>query len=500
MVLVLGISFLYLLEKSLKPGIINLFAKQTNFMASTISSSLENHLLKEDRGYLKKALTRVLNKDSDIRFIFLQNRKGDEIVSVFSANVSEIFFSTDLRSMNALFQKKVHEFFGELHEMELSAENTFFLPLQLNTNGDINGRKILLKNYFIFSEKRETYYYEFAHEDIFLAVVPIQGGNGGKFMLGLSGKSMQEKLIKIRKPFIFSLILCLLIGIGISHFASKRLSKPIQEIMAAAQQIEKGNFRKRANVYYQDEIGKLATAFNHMTESLEKYQKEVGIKETQCGLLIDKLIKAQEEERKAISRELHDQLSQSLSALLLQVNSMNHSRLKGVTSNKELLQKMENEIKNIIDDVRRLAWSMRPSILDDYGLDSALARHVDEIRNLYNTKVDYQFESFSTARLPGNIEISLYRIAQEALKNAIRHSKASQISLVLIRKNEDITLLIEDNGEGIKKNDQDVAANNGSLGLIGMRERANLIGGSFIIESSSSKGTTIQVKIPLGLE
>jgi signal transduction histidine kinase len=161
---------------------------------------------------------------------------------------------------------------------------------------------------------------------------------------------------------------------------------------------------------------------------------------------------------------------------------------------------IEITIRQIIDEVHRLAWGIRPSILDDYGLESALARHIEEVTKTARLEIDYQFISpDGSKRLPIGVELSLFRIAQEATANIIKHAKASHASFVVLRQPHEVTLLIEDNGQGF-----DLEATRkkctSCLGLMGMQERVNLLGGSFVVESAPGEGTTIRVRIPLGEE
>jgi chemotaxis family two-component system sensor kinase Cph1 len=197
---------------------------------------------------------------------------------------------------------------------------------------------------------------------------------------------------------------------------------------------------------------------------------------------------------------LHDHLGQTLLALMLQVQSgckYGDEKCLDTRRPDSLYASVEGTIRQIIDDVHRLAWGMRPSILDDYGLDSALARHIEEVSRTAGFQIDYQFNSpEGLGRLPSRIEVPLFRIAQEALTNMIRHAKATHASVVVLRQLHEITMLVEDDGKGFDltmaqaKKDQ-------CLGLMGMSERVNLLGGSFVIESAPGEGTTIRVRLPL---
>jgi signal transduction histidine kinase len=228
-----------------------------------------------------------------------------------------------------------------------------------------------------------------------------------------------------------------------------------------------------------------------MLDDLGQYRRAVRAKEHIRGLLLEKIVRVQEEERKKVSRELHDQLGPSLSALLLEIQADPPS-----CGSCERGSALTTRIRQLIDEVHQLAWELRPSILDDYGLDSALQRYIDETSKKSSISVDYQHISPpKVERLPGWIELVLYRIAQEAITNVLRHSGANRASVILMRKRRNIMLLVEDDGCGFSL---PVTRNgNNGLGLIGMKERVDLCGGSWTAVSAEGCGTTIRVSIPL---
>jgi signal transduction histidine kinase len=332
-------------------------------------------------------------------------------------------------------------------------------------------------------------------EDTILDVrSPIQSGDAGVIELGYIDRSIARELAMFRRTILWGLAVCVAIGTCLALLLTHILTRPIHNLVEAANRIREGKFETRARIFSNDEIGRLAGAFNQMAEALQKYQREVSLKEKSRVSLIEKTVQAQEEERKSISRELHDQLGQSLLAVLLQVQSgCNHSNLPD-----SLCLDIEKSIRQIIEEVHRLAWGMRPSILDDYGLDSALARHIEETCKHTGLDIDYNFTSRpGLERLPSRIEVSLFRIAQEAITNIQKHSGAKRASVVVLRQLHDVTLLVEDDGQGF---DPSIIGETGDkcLGLIGMRERVALLGGSVAIESVKGEGTTIRAQIPVG--
>jgi signal transduction histidine kinase len=333
------------------------------------------------------------------------------------------------------------------------------------------------------------------------AYFPVAGGYAGTLQIGVLDDMVRGELARMTKTVIWGLVLCFTLGICFALWLTGIMTRPIHRLVESANRIREGEFETRAEVFSNDEIGRLAVAFNQMAEALMRYRKEVEAKEKARLSLIERIVQVQEDERKNISRELHDHFGQSLLALLLQVQSGCEDakeKLGDTHYPESLYTSVEATIRQIIEDVHRLAWGMRPSILDDYGLDSALARHIEEVSKTAGFEIDYQFNSpEDLGRLPSRIEVPLFRIAQEALTNMIRHARATHASVIVLRQLHEITMLIEDDGKGF-----DVAMvqarGDQCLGLMGMSERVNLLGGSFVIESAPGEGTTIRVRLPLG--
>ncbi|MBI2839014.1 MAG: HAMP domain-containing protein [Acidobacteria bacterium] len=327
---------------------------------------------------------------------------------------------------------------------------------------------------------------------VFHAAVPILGGNAGHLHVGLSDRMVTTEVSALMRSIMWSLVFCATLGAGLALLMTHLLTRPLRHLVAATHRVRDGDFSSRAKIASTDEFGVVAEAFNEMTEVLQRFQREVQEKEETRLHLLERMVQAQEEERMTIARELHDDLGQSLLSLLLAVQSKcAHSGLP-----RSACADLEPRIQQLIDDVRRLAWGMRPSILDDYGLDSALSRYAQEMSGQLGIEIDYQYSGTpGTDRLAPHTEVTLYRIAQEAITNLVRHASASRASVVLIRQRGEVTLVIEDNGTGFDVDSLQRSASRG-LGLKGMQERASLLGGSCVLESRPGKGTTVRVRIP----
>jgi two-component system CheB/CheR fusion protein len=212
--------------------------------------------------------------------------------------------------------------------------------------------------------------------------------------------------------------------------------------------------------------------------------------------LLNQLVSAQEFERRRIARELHDQLGQQLTSLRLKLESLKQQD-GGGDHVQEKVDELLSVTKQLDSDIEFLAWELRPVALDDLGLAPALRNYITRWGEQFETRVQFHTYGIDDKRASREIENHLYRIAQEALNNVAKHSRASQVDVILERRDDQAVLIIEDNGVGFEVADDDLAADGEKMGLIGMTERAALIGGTLEIESRLRKGTTVLVRVPL---
>jgi PAS domain S-box-containing protein len=216
--------------------------------------------------------------------------------------------------------------------------------------------------------------------------------------------------------------------------------------------------------------------------------------------LLQRLITAQEDERRHLSRELHDNLGQYLSALLLGLESL--ARLQDLpTAAVNKLSYLTETTKQFELDVHSLALELRPTTLDDLGLEASLSSFAREWARRHDQRIKVVFNSSGFAnpekRLSFDIEVAIYRVVQEALTNASRHSNAQIVSIILERDNTQVRVTIEDDGVGFDvEKMMSSPVENRRLGLMSMQERVQMVGGEFKIDSGA--GTTIVVTIPLG--
>jgi signal transduction histidine kinase len=199
-----------------------------------------------------------------------------------------------------------------------------------------------------------------------------------------------------------------------------------------------------------------------------------------------RIVAAQELERQRLARELHDETGQALTSILLGLR-----QLDGAGS-PEAVAALRELVVATLRDVRRLAVELRPKVLDDFGLVPALERLTHGFAEQTGIAVDLEAGGI-TERLPVEVETAIYRIVQEALTNVVKHAQASSISVVLTRSDGRIKAVIEDDGTGFEPE----ARSGDGVGLVGMRERIELLDGSLAVESSPRSGTTVAVEVPV---
>jgi signal transduction histidine kinase len=205
---------------------------------------------------------------------------------------------------------------------------------------------------------------------------------------------------------------------------------------------------------------------------------------------IQRVVAAQENERRRLARELHDETGQTLTSVSLGLKSVEER--VGDPATRKAIADLGRQVAHTMQDVRRIALELRPKVLDDYGLVSALERLASTFSTQTGIQVDLESQ-LGSERLPSAIETALYRIVQEGLTNAAKHAEPTRASVFVTPKNGSVLLVLEDDGGGFDP----AGVRNGGLGLEGMRERVELLEGRMTIESSKDAGTTLVVEVPV---
>ena len=217
------------------------------------------------------------------------------------------------------------------------------------------------------------------------------------------------------------------------------------------------------------------------------------------ALLLNQVITVQEEERGRIARELHDETAQSLASLLMGLGALQEART--VKAARAQARDLQQVATHALAEVRRLAWGLRPSVLDDLGLATALARYAADFGRTRGITVRVETSGLDDGRLAPAVETALYRIMQEALSNVARHAAATTVCVWLRRRPDAVVLIVDDDGCGFDSEQPPGPATAArGLGIHTMRERAAVLKGTFTIDSAPGRGTRLEVEIPLGTE
>ncbi|HEV2813991.1 MAG TPA: histidine kinase [Solirubrobacteraceae bacterium] len=252
---------------------------------------------------------------------------------------------------------------------------------------------------------------------------------------------------------------------------------PLHRVAQAMREIDPLRPGRRAPIAGGPDVRSLARTFNEMLDRLENERRESA----RQALLV------QEGERQRVARELHDEVGQTLTAMMLQIESLG---TKIPTELREELDELRETTRLGAEDVRRIAVRLRPETLEDLGLQSALSSLATSFGEHAGVRVERRLERIPP--LSPEQELVIYRVAQEALTNVARHAQATSTELCLARANGEVTLRVRDDGRGLSPSDA-----SSSTGIRGMRERAMLIGAELSIGPADAGGTEVVLRVPV---
>lgn len=200
---------------------------------------------------------------------------------------------------------------------------------------------------------------------------------------------------------------------------------------------------------------------------------------------------AHEDERRRLARDLHDDVTQRLAALAIQTSKLERAASAG--DSKAALQAVSQRLVELSEDVHGLSYRLHPTVIEDLGLAEALRAECERVAS--SARIDVRFASDEPLpSLPADVAVGLFRIAQEALRNVVKHSQAAEAHVTLGRLDQRVVLEVKDSGIGFERAGKDKGA---SLGLASMRERMRLLGGELRVESAAGRGTTVMASVPL---
>lgn len=420
-------------------------------LASSLSVTVGNDILFDDRFALWERLSKTMETNDQVRYIIVTYPNGELMLSTFGSS----------------------------------------LPEGLTAVREYDGSKGIDSILYASSEGR-----------IREIMAPIDDGMMGYIRVGMSEKKMnyilQERSMETGVAVLF---LCVFSAFMASRYAWNFL-RPISKLAYGVKQLEKGNYGVKVPVYSNDEVGKLAETFNSMstrikenTEENNHLLAELRLKEQDRIWLINQLFNAREDEQQRISRELHDESSQSMASILTYLRIL-HDRLD-TDEQREMLFEIRELTAATLGGIRQLAVNLHPPLLDDLGLVVAIEKYLDPVKRL-NPDIEVNFThggDFSSLSKP--VSLVCYRTIQETVTNSLKHGSPTKIDIELESDEVMLTLRVQDNGKGFSEMEAEEARMNRHLGLVSMKERVQLLNGRFNIKTGVNQGTEITIELPI---
>jgi len=312
---------------------------------------------------------------------------------------------------------------------------------------------------------------------------------------------------ELRQELIVLVIVGFAGAASVAWITTRRVVQPTARLTSAAERMGRGDLSVPITAEAQDEVAVLAATLETMRirlrdalDQLETTNRELEERVTErterLGLLLRKMITAQEDERHALARELHDDTAQSLAALSIALDGTRDELRSASPTALAQLRAAKEIAARLLDDTRRLILGLRPSQLDDLGLGPAIAWYAES--TLASRGIEIRLTLPSGTRLSPPLETALFRLAQEAINNVAKHARAKQVEIRMEVAPDRIRLTIRDDGVGFSVAETLTSAPRlGSVGLAGMQERVALLGGRLDITSSTGGGSLVSIEVPV---
>jgi signal transduction histidine kinase len=308
---------------------------------------------------------------------------------------------------------------------------------------------------------------------------------GWRVYVGIPTTTAREE---VREMFVNGVVggtIIILVVVIVALMLARAVERPVAALSRAAESASRGAFES-VTAAGPREIAQLANTFNTMLARRLEVERELKA-------LSERLLLVQEEERTRIARELHDDLGQALTALKMDVGGF-LSMTQPSAADEPLRNRIMATLDETVTAVQRLSSELRPGVLDDLGLPDAIEAEALRFERRTGIECELSLPKHAELRVSSPAATAIYRIVQEALTNVARHANASRVEVRLRERPEELLLEIRDDGRGITDEE---ASNPRSLGLIGIRERADIVGGTVHFEGVTGRGTIVSVRIPM---
>ena len=418
------------------------------------------------------AYTYVNNKD------ILESALKDRITQTYyqlSGNISE-----NIKTENT------YEIHQKIHSASLNNEVAYIIDYDNEKNILGKTLKEVPQKIVTFSDEQLNNFkkYRSSKGELLEYISSIDDVNIGYIRVGFYTKDIY---MKTYSQFLRILILNMIVFVMllvIAYYVSKLIEKPVQDLTLVTDEIiREGDYRTKIEKdNYSRDFHVLVSSINEMVENNKKNKKL-------NNYLLNKIFRIQEEEKKMLSRELHDEVSQSLASLLFLISNLVEK--ESDKKKKDRLILIQSEIENSLSNIRNIAVNLRPPSAE-LSLSEVIMKYVEDYKNLYG--IDVNFYSNYEGGKNNNFDITLYRIVQESLSNIKRHSGATEVQIKLYENTDYIILTIADNGIGLTKERVELAKKQGRLGIYGIQERIFDFSGEFKLLKNNKYATILMCK------
>ena len=445
LILLFGAVTIYKVQMALSENFDAFLREESRFVATELSYQSHDYLLINDVYGLTQMLRNTVQNRPDLRYVFVRNAGGQVVAHTFEGG-----FPADL------------------------LEKAPDLP------SPASAPKLLYTN----------------EGSIWEATAGISNGNEGAVVVGVKGDSLRRQIGAITGSLARTTLLVAIFGVLLSLGLTWIITKPVGRLLEATRAVRRGDYSVILDpTESQDELGKLMEGFNAMVVSLASAEKARVEKEYLQRDFLHRVMAGQEGERKRIARELHDQTGQALASFMVDLKVLENAQSandlgQGIT-------RLRKAITEEMEAIHDLAVALRPTVLDDLGLVPAVEMLARNFEKRHRMQVRLNFLGLLDRRLDLCLETCVYRIIQEALTNIAKHAQATEVTIFLEGREKTLRGGVEDNGHGFEPENIDQAKH---MGIYGMRERIQLLGGSFHIDSDKGVGAMISFEIPIKQE
>ena len=298
-------------------------------------------------------------------------------------------------------------------------------------------------------------------------------------LLGVLAALLLFSPVEIHDPIRPTQALIVIAGLVVTLTANvlllRRALAPLERLAQRMETVDLLRPGQRLQVLRKDEISRVVIAFNRMLDRLERERQQSG----------RRILAAQEAERVGIARDLHDEVGQVLTGVLLHLDSI----AERAHAHRDEIDEAKHSVRRALDEIRRISSELRPEMLEQLGLVSALTELTSTFSRVSGIRVERRFDQ-SLPKLEADAELAVYRVAQESLTNVARHAEASRVTIVLEQGIDSVVLRVIDDGRGFAADPEEHG------GLRSMRERALLIGAALAIKPARSNGVEVRLEVP----